>query len=346
MLSKGNWHLLDEKIEKLLKDSGIVGASVALTDREGLIYARGFGLRDVLTGASSTPDSIYRAASLTKMVTGILTLRLAEEGRLSLDAPVRSYLPWLTLSDSGAAEKMTLRHLLSHTSGLPAEYTPEGPWEEGMLAESLKSGLPSLELSSLPGEGKFLYSNWGIRLLSAAIEAVMGERYSTLAERYVLTPVGMSSSAFTRRGFMEDRLSLPHEIGEGGAPVSSNYIKENHTRLATGGLYSTVTDLAALMRVFLRGGVADGGERILTEASLWEMMRRQTVMKSGNGYCLTLMDRPLGTHTLYGHTGNATPYTSAAFADPVSGYAAVAMLNTYSEDLRSELVSLMLSEVI
>ena len=344
MLSEEKINMLDRRIAELLAGEGIVGCSVALTDRDGLLYSRGFGLRVVEDkGTYSTPESVYRAASVTKVVTGMLAMRLAEEGRLELDAPVIGYLPWLTLKDESAARTMTLRHLLTHRSGLPTEYTPEGPLDEGMLLPSLKEGLPTLELIGAPSE-KYLYSNWGIRLLSAALEAVMGERYSSLAERYILSPIGMKDSAFVQRPDMLPRLSMPHEKDEKGAPVSQKRIKENHCRLATGGLYSTATDLSRLARVILRGGTADSGERIIERSSLEEMMREVTHHKSGNGYGIAMQLHPIeGTSTvLYGHCGSANPYATAMFADPESGFAATVLLNTYSENLRYNICDLMI----
>lgn len=343
MLTADNKLALDRKIEKMLASEGIAGCSVALTDKNGIIYARGFGVRDISSGVEPDEHTVYRAASITKVVTGMLAMRLCEEGRISLDDTVSSYLPWLTLSSTEAKERMTLRHLLSHTSGLPAEYTPEGPLDEGMLVPSLKEGLPTLELASMPGEGKFLYSNWGIRLLSAVLEAATGERYSRLAKGYILEPLGMTESEFTVTERMRANISLPHIKGEDGRLVSDTYIKENHSRLAAGGLCSTAADLSRLARVILRRGVSDNGERVISEESLYEMMRPHATMQSGNTYGITMMGRRLGERVMYGHTGNATPYTSAMYADPESGYGAVVLLNTYSSDLRSKICDEILS---
>ena len=338
---------LDEKIKGMLGAEGIAGCSVALTDKDGIIYARGFGVRDIFhPEISPNEHTIYRAASITKVITGILAMRLAEAEKISLDSPVKKYLPWLTLSSEGAAELMTLRHLLSHTSGLPAEYTPDGPRDEAMLVPGLKEGLPGLELQSMPGDGKFLYSNWGIRLLSAAVEAVMGDRYSRLARAYVLEPLGMTESEFTVKDEMRGNISLPHTRLEDGSLASEWDIKENHCRLATGGLCSNITDLCRLARLILRGGIADSGERVISEASLEEMMRPHATMSSGDTYGITMIGHNVSGRTVYGHPGNAAPYTSAMYCDVISGYGAVVLLNTYSKDLRMKICDLILSEMV
>jgi CubicO group peptidase (beta-lactamase class C family) len=334
---------LCSEIEARMNENKIAGISIALTDREGVILSRGFGFADTFAALPALDTSYYRAASITKMVTGVLTMRLVEEGRLSLSDRVIDRVPELVLSNRDAAEVMTLEHLLSHTSGLPAEYTPDGPHDEGLLADSLFSALPTVELGSMPGDGRFCYSNWGIRLLSLVIERVMGERYSALAKRYVLDPLGMTESFF----FLPDALlgmrSLPHSPSDDGCLVSETTILENHVRLATGGLYSTVLDLSRLARFFMRRGVTDSGEIILTEDSVLKMREPISTLSSGDRYGLvTQMHTTPGGAQLVGHYGNASPYTSAMFVTDEGDLGAVVMTNTNHATLRREICDLII----
>ena len=155
----------------------------------------------------------------------------------------------------------------------------------------------------------------------------------------------MSASDFVRRREMEPKLSLPHVRGEDGSITADDYIKENYCRLAAGGLYSSARDLIKLAQLILRGGITECGERIISEESLAEMLREHAVMKSGDFYGLTMMGHHLGGRIVYGHTGNADPYTSALYADIKSGYCAVVLLNTFSKDLRSRICDEMLKAV-
>ena len=334
----------ENEIENIIKNAGIVGCSVALTDRNSIVFARGYGSLSLDDPDRAADEySLYRIASITKVVTGVLTMRLVEDGLLSLDAPVCSYLPWLTLKDMDACRRITLRQLLSHTAGLPAEYTPIGPKDERLLADSLKKGLPELELVSQPGEGKYLYSNWGIRIASAAIEAVTGRLYSELAREYVLLPLGMSYSTYDLNVAATYPLSLPHPIGEDGKPFTDHYIKENACRLAVGGLYSNAYDLCKLARMLMRGGVADDGTRVISEASVSEMRRRHAELKSGDGYGLVMqLHNITPERETFGHYGNADPYTSAMYVDPVSGYAAVVLINSKCDGQRRDICDAML----
>ena len=327
---------IDKRIEDVLRGSGVVGCSLAITDRDGIVYSRGFGMRNIERGESANGDTVYRAASIVKVVTGLLTMRLSEDGLIDIDRTVKSYLPWFTLKDKAAEQSITLRQLLSHTSGLPREYTPEGPLDEGMLVPCLMEGLPELDLVPI-AEGRNLYSNWGIRLLSAVIETVMGEKYSTLARRYILDPLGMSHSGYFRTAEMEENLAMPHEIAETGNPVMQKSIKENYARLATGGLYSTANDLTAICRLLLRGGVSDSGERIVSAESVAAMMSERTAFPDGDRYGMTLQIHNAEDLVLFGHYGSAPPYSAAMFVCPECGIGAAVLINTPPTPMRAKI---------
>ena len=176
-------------LQETLEKEKIAGMTVAVTDRNGLLFSEGFGVESVERPEVKTaPDALFRIASISKVVTGMTILSLVEEGLLSLDESVKKYLPWLTLRDKETEAGVTLGHLLSHTSGLPTEYTPDGYREESALEPSLRAGLPELELLFPLGRG-YNYSNWGIRLASLVAEAVTGKKFTQLAQERVLTPL-------------------------------------------------------------------------------------------------------------------------------------------------------------
>ena len=189
-----NFNTLDEKLEQILNENKIAGMSVAITDREKIVYDRGFGIinaehPEIMT----TSDTVYRMASVTKIITGMTILALAEKGVLDIDVPVKNYIPWLTLSREGAAEQITLRSLLSHTSGLPKGSLTEGSRDEDTMEQSLKELLPGCEISD---EGNFKYSNIGVSLAGLIASVVTGKTYSELASELVLKPLGMDVSTY------------------------------------------------------------------------------------------------------------------------------------------------------
>lgn len=337
---------LEIKLERLLTEQNIAGFSVAVTDRERVIWSRGFGCESV-ERPHIAPDArtLYRIASITKVVTGLTVMRLVDAGKLELDRPVREYYPFLELSDERATARLTLRHLLSHTSGLPKEYTPDGAREEYTLEPSLRGALPHLALHSLPGEGKYLYSNWGIRLASLICEKVTDKPYSQLARELVIEPLGMTRTTFDSRVAMTYPLSLPHEEQADGKLGVLHYMKENAARLAAGGLYSSAEDLCCLARLLLNGGKTDDGVALITPESFAQMSRAHATREGNDTYGLTLMHYNSPVGPLLGHLGNADPYATSLFVDRQSGLGVVTLLNTFRAELRNEIPVTVLKEL-
>ena len=340
-------YMIEAKIKELFEKNNVAGMSVAITDRDRVVKNYKFGLMNTEEPAlGMADDPLYRIASITKIISGLTVLRLVDRGVLELDRPVKEYLPSLTLSDKRAEGTVTLRHLLSHTAGLPKEYTPDGYRDESALETSLMEGLPTLELTSLPGEGKFLYSNWGIRLASLVAEKQTGKRFSELADELIIEPLGMNKTTFDIRRAITYPLSVPHEDdGEGGLRVL-HYMKENAARHAAGGLYSSPSDLCILARFLLRGGVTDRGERIISEESMKEILAPHAKhTEEGVFYGLTMFLREHNGIETHGHIGSAPPYATSLWVDPVSGYGVVTLMNTYRPHLRYDIPDIIFEAV-
>ena len=337
---------IDRWLTEILKKEKIAGMSVSVTDKKGIVYSRAFGVDSMeRPEIPATTESMYRIASVTKMFTGVTVMRLVEEGALSLDTPICKYLSWLRLSDKEATERVTMRHLLSHTAGLPGEYTPVGTCDEDAIIRTLKEALPSLALHAKPGEGYYLYSNWGIRLVSAAVIEITGKRFSDVVREYVLSPLGMDKTTFDLRAAATYPISLPHVRDVNGAPTVYHYINENAARIATGGLYSSTEELAKFARFLLCGGVSDSKERLLSEESLLEMWRSHTPKRSDteNHYGLTMILHRTDNGILYGHTGSAPPYSSSVFIDRERELGVCTLINTSAEGLSKKIPETVLS---
>lgn len=324
---------LERLLEDLRNEHSIVGMSAAVTSREKILFARGFGVESVeRPEVPATADSLFRIASLTKMFTGITILSLVEEGKLNLDAQVKAVLPDLKLTDPQAEASITLRQLLSHNAGLPAEYTPDGPTEEGMMEQVLLEGISKVDLIGKPGE-RYLYSNWGIRLAALMAQRVTGTYFTQLVRERVIDPLGLQRTTFDLHVAASYPLALPHVEQEGRFQVVHR-IQENATRHAAGGLFSSAAELTALARMFLNEGVNDRGERILSKGMLDQMKTKHVVSKGLDAYGLTLMQTAYNSGILYGHTGSAPPYTSCMMFHPDSELGIVVLMNTDCPELR------------
>ena len=315
-------------LEETLINEKIAGMAVAVTDREKLLFAQGFGAESVeRPEVAVTPKSLFRIASITKVVTGMTILSLAEEGKLSLDTRAKEILPWLTLADKHTQENVTLGHLLSHTAGLPAEYTPVGPREESALEPSLRAGLPGLEMEFPLGEG-FLYSNWGIRLASLMAEKVTGKYFTQLAQERILQPLGMDRTTFDLHLAATYPICLPH-TEENGVFQVFHSLQENAARQAAGGLYSNAEDLCRLARCLL-----NDGEKVLQKASVDQMKVPRGKPKGFDSYGITLFGHKGENGQVYFHPGSAPPYATSLYIHPESGLGIVTLLNTQRDGLR------------
>lgn len=341
-------HPWTEKLEQFRQKNQIAGFTVAATDRTHTLFVEGFGVESVERPAQApTEDTMYRIASITKIVTGLTILRLVQDGVLDLHRPIREHLPWLTLSNERAAETVTLYHLLTHRAGLPVEYTPEGPREESALEGSLREGLPTLKLHGLPGEAEFLYSNWGIRLASHVAEVACGKPFSKIARELILDPLGMHHTTYDLCVAATYPMSLPHEHGENGAPAVRHLMLENAARLAAGGLYSTAPDLCILARFLMNDGKTDSGEQLLDPAYI--AMMRERVSERGpenkGGYGLTMHQFESNDTMVFGHFGSAPPYSSGLFTEPQRGLAVIYLVNTPYEGSRTVIPDAVFAEL-
>ena len=168
---------LERFIPDYMSQKRIPGTSVALIRDGKVVWTDGFGVTNTITRRRVTPETLFEVASNSKVVTAYIALRLVDQGLLSLDEPLNSYLsePWLP--PSAYRDTITLRQVLSHTSGL------------GHLTKSRESRFP-------PGEG-FFYSGIGFAYLRAVLEEVTGRPLEDLAQELVFAPLGMPDSSFT-----------------------------------------------------------------------------------------------------------------------------------------------------
>lgn len=330
---------LTEKIEEIRIKNNIAGMSVAITDVNGVLYKEGFGFENALRPEVRTyPDAMYKIASMTKPITSAIILRLCQEGVLDLETPVKQYLPWLTLSRPEAEETMTLRHLLTHTSGLPNDdYLPEGTRDESGIDDAIKATIPTLPMASLPGEGVYCYSNWGFNLAACVATTVTGRNLTELYKEYILAPVGMDRTTFDFHIAATYPLSLPHKELQ-----VVHHQRINMAYSGGGGLYSCAEDMSKWARFLLRGGITDSGERLLTPESFADMCHKHTpkTNEPGSFYGLGLFVRPYSDRYIYGHTGNYDPYNSSIFVDKKTGLGIVVLLNSPAANARYEIMEM------
>lgn len=277
----------DSRLEAAFAAANLPGAAFAIVDRDGTRYSRALGTADVTTGRAMEQATPCQIASMTKALVSVGAMQLVEQGRLELDAPIGDVLPELAdaqvLTGFGAdgkpvtraaARPITLRHLLTHTSGLGYAFVhPE------ILQYYTATGMPAagtldsirMPLMFDPGE-RWEYgvsTDW----VGQAIEAVTGARLGDYLAAHVFAPLGMTDTGFPPA--LPEEAARVHVRGEDGTLATIPlYIGGGAFDSGGGGLVSTMPDYARFVRAMLRGGELDGA-RVLREETVAEMGRNQ-----------------------------------------------------------------------
>ena len=244
----------------------VPGASVLVLRDGQPLLRRAYGLADMDAGTAAQPQTNYRLASVTKQFTAAAILLLAEDGTLSLDDPLKRWLPSLP----AAADAITLRHLLSHTSGL-IDYEDHVPADfQGQLHDSdVLRILEDLDRTYFaPGSG-YRYSNSGYALLALVVGAASGSDFATFLEQRIFQPLGMHDSVAH-----QDGVDTVARRAYGHSRVDGRWTRTDQSQtsavLGDGGIYSSIDDLAKWDAALYPDG------RLLQPASLASMFAPAT----------------------------------------------------------------------
>jgi methyl acetate hydrolase len=274
------------KISDLLKratDAGDVpGVSVAVTTPDGLAFEGAAGKRDLESGAAMAPDTVVRIASMTKAITGACAMQMVEQGKLALDVPIGRLLP--TLSDVQVLEgydaqgkpkfrapkrPITLRHLLTHTSGHTYDIwnATIGEYRTKAGTPPLGSGLKSsLDIPLLFDPGEQWEYSISIDWAGLAVEQVSGERLADYMRKNLFEPLGMHDTGFRINDEQRGRMAkLYGRAKDGLVPFTREPPENPEFDAGGGGLYSTVRDYAKFAQMMLNKGTLNGNRVLKAE---------------------------------------------------------------------------------
>ncbi|WP_138732553.1 serine hydrolase domain-containing protein [Modestobacter excelsi] len=275
----GRLHSARATITDLMGRHHVPGLSMAVTDPDRLLFAEGFGHADLATRRPATAHTRYLWFSMSKIATATAVLRLADEGRLDLDAPVATLVPSFA-ARSGPQPRV--RQLLDHTAGtanpLPLRWVLPADAGDADVAAFTRRVLDRHPRPTRPAGGRARYSNLGYLLLAQIVAAVAGEPFEDHMRRHLLQPVGMTETDYTRGDRADDHATgyvrLPRPLTPAlRAALPTGLVGDRHGQHVAlrpfrvagagyGGLIGSATDAARLVRLHLADGTIDGA-RIL-----------------------------------------------------------------------------------
>jgi CubicO group peptidase (beta-lactamase class C family) len=283
--------VFDAWVARTVADREQPGVSIGIVHDQDLIWSKGYGFADLAKKTPATPATAYRIASISKLFTATAILQLRDSGRLQLDDPVAKWLPEFAPAHVDAGSPViTIRHLLTHTSGLPREV--DGTYWNDMQFPSREDMERTLNTMGVvgPPENEWKYSNVAVSLAGYVVEKASGEPYADYVTRHILQPLGMTA---TRVIPTRDMPSLATGYGERtpGKPRTVRPFLDAAYMVPAANLASTVEDLARFAELQFRNATAPdpgtaGGAQILKASTLREMQRVQWLRpdwKSGWG---------------------------------------------------------------
>lgn len=318
-----------------LEKRQLAGAVLLVTDREAPLLVEAAGLADVAANRPMATDALFWIASMTKPMTAAAVMILVDEGKLSLDDPVARHLPefrdlWVMAEkepDRMVLERpvrpIMIRDILSHTSGLPFKSAIEEPTLDlTPLAINARS-YTAAPLLFQPGTG-YQYSNAGINTAGRIIELVSGMPYERFMEERLFRPLGMKDSTFRPTAAQLERLATAYRANTDATDLEATRVAQlryplddaGRQPMPGGGLFSTADDCGRFCRMVLGRG-AVGGTRVLSEAAIAELTRRQTPASVKESYGLGFQVHADGS---CGHGG---AYSTNMTIDPARGVAVV-----------------------
>lgn len=346
------YHQLDSFVLSRMAATRLPGLSLVLVQDGRVVHERGYGMRDWHRGIPATPGTLYGIGSITKSFTCLAIMQLQEQGKLKVDDPVDMYLDFPV---SPGGERVRIHHFMSHTSGIPALASAEQLLRQPLRASASLLTLGGAEdmllfmdqaqdwVHARPGE-RWFYLNEGYVLLGGIIAKVSGLSYVDYVKRHILEPLGMKRSHFSRQEVEADPdRAVPSYFDPQGTYHAADYSYGKIT--SEGGMISSAQDMARYAQMYMDGGLARDGSRLLSSGSVAEMFRPRIATPpeyyeplSGaprpgspapnpTWYGYGLRAAPMGQHQVIGHGGSVFVATAEMAFIPARRTGVVVLTN-------------------
>jgi len=261
--------------EAKMKEYGVPGVALGVIDGSTLT-TRGLGITNVEDSLPVTAHTVFPIASISKTFAATAMMRLVEQGKVDLRAPVRAYLPTFKVRDEAVSRDVTVWHLLTHLGGWEGQVS--GPDRGTATLENfVATTLPDLMQVAPPGKA-WSYNNAGFSIAGRVIETVTGTSINRAMRDLVFQPLGLEHAGTTAGDFIVNRFAAGHSTRDAKTTLQRPFTPSSS--VTAGGVGLCITDLLAYARFHLGDGTAANGERVLGRKSL-EQMRTAQSAKQG-----------------------------------------------------------------
>jgi len=266
----------EQEILKLSQESHTPGAAIAVVYDSTIVYIKGFGLRNVLKPDSVDINTVFRIASVSKCFASFLSGILVEDSLLAWNDTVVNYLPTFLLKPREETAKLTVRHVLSHTTGLPYHaYT--NMVEEGASLDSMLSWLKNINLGTRVGQS-YSYQNVAYSIVGKVIEARTGKSYNEQLRERVFLPLKMTNASVDYVSMMKNiNIATPHKLARGSRWTPAKITDTYYNVAPAGGVNASISDMANWM-IALLGNRPD----VITPETLAELYTPKVKAPSKN----------------------------------------------------------------
>ena len=305
-----------------MKEYGVPGVALGVV-ADGKESIRGLGITNIEDPLPVTAHTVFPIASISKTFATTAMMRLIEQGKVELHAPVRTYLPDFRVRDEAASRDVTVWHLLTHLGGWEGQVS--GP-DRG--TETLKNFVGSItDLIQVAPPGKaWSYNNAGFSIAGRVIEVVTGKPINQAIHDLVFQPLGLEHAGTTSGEFIVQRFAAGHMTRDGKTTLQRPFAAS--TSVTAGGVGLCITDLLAYARFHMGDGSAANGERVLKRESL-ELMRTVQLRKQGTDDDIGLAwhIRQVGPIRTFGHGGTLGGHTLLLELVPERNFAMAILTN-------------------
>lgn len=327
---------VEQQLAVIMDDNAVMGLAAGIAKNGRVRWTAGLGLADQQSGALVADDTIFNQASVAKMITAVAAMQLVDRGQVGLDDDLNLYLPFHLAHPSSPDTPITLRHVLTHTTGIRDDLNvfieaiePGDPTQSlrGFLERylSIAGDLydPDENFVATPPGTAYQYSNFGFGLAALLVEEVTGQSFRNYTKKQIFRPLGMKDTGWFLADIDVDRLAVPHELEQGVFEPIGHY---GYPVYSSGLLRTTAADLGNFLGTMANYG-ARFSKRILSLGAAEQMLTVQYPAidpTQGLGFvCLTPPQC-----NLWGHNGGDPGVETLALFDPESNDAVWVMSNS------------------